>query len=140
MASQKKTREISCQLASSAGYSRRVRQCQSYAALIPCRNEARALPRLLEEVRRFLPAVLVVDDGSHDETGAIARQMGADCVRLWPGRGKGAALQAGFRRLEELGFSHALTLDGDGQHSPADIPRFLSCRENTGADLVVGDR
>jgi len=117
-----------------------VDQTNPCAALIPCRNEALALPRLLEEVRCFLPAVVVVDDGSRDATGRIARQMGAECVGLWPGQGKGAALQAGFQRLQELGFSHAVTLDGDGQHSPQDIPRFLSCRQNTGADLVVGSR
>jgi len=117
-----------------------VRQSNRCAALIPCRNEALALPGLLEEVRRFLSAVLVVDDGSEDATGEIAREMGAECVGLWPGQGKGAALQAGFQRLEELGFSHAVTLDGDGQHSPDDIPRFLTCGQNTGADLVVGIR
>ncbi|HUD45638.1 MAG TPA: glycosyltransferase family 2 protein [Candidatus Baltobacteraceae bacterium] len=117
-----------------------MRQSHSWAALIPCRDEAVALPGLLQEVRRFLPAVLVVDDGSRDATGAIAREMGVDCLALWPGQGKGAALQAGFRHLEVLGFSHAVTLDGDGQHSPDDIPRFLSCGRDTGADLVVGSR
>ena len=70
----------------------------------------------------------------------VARERGAECVGLWPGQGKGAALQAGFLRLEELGFTHALTLDGDGQHCPQDIPRFLSCVQNTAADLVVGSR
>jgi glycosyltransferase involved in cell wall biosynthesis len=92
-----------------------MRQSHSWAALIPCRDEAVALPGLLQEVRRFLPAVLVVDDGSRDATGAIAREMGVDCLALWPGQGKGAALQAGFRHLEVLGFSHAVTLDGDGR-------------------------
>jgi glycosyltransferase involved in cell wall biosynthesis len=117
-----------------------MRQFNPCAALIPCRNEAVALPGLLEEVRCFLSAVLVVDDGSRDGTGRVTREMGVQCVRLWPGQGKGAALQAGFRRLEEMGFRHAMTLDGDGQHSPEDIPRFLSCGLNTGADLVVGSR
>jgi polyprenyl-phospho-N-acetylgalactosaminyl synthase len=95
-----------------------MRQANRYAALIPCRNEAVALPRLLGEVRRFLPDVLVVDDGSRDGTREIAREMGAECIRLSPGQGKGAALQTGFRELESSGFSHAMTLDGDGQHSP----------------------
>jgi glycosyltransferase involved in cell wall biosynthesis len=108
--------------------------------LIPCRNEAVALPGLLEGVRSYLPDVLVVDDGSIDGTAGIARRYGAECIGLWPGQGKGAALQAGFRHLESLGFSHALTMDGDGQHCPRDIPGFFSCFEDTGADLVVGLR
>lgn len=99
-----------------------------------------ALPGLLEGVRCYLPDVLVVDDGSIDGTAGIARRNGAECIRLSPGQGKGAALQAGFRHLESLGFSHALTMDGDGQHCPQDIPGFISCFENTGADLVVGLR
>lgn len=109
------------------------KQC---AALIPCRNEEDALRALLPEVGRFFPTVVVVDDGSRDGTAATAREMGAECIRLSPGRGKGAALQAGFAHLEELGFRYALTMDGDGQHSPSDIPRFLECD----ADLVVGQR
>ncbi len=138
--SRKMAREILCRFALDRFYDVRVGQPISCAALIPCRNEALALPRLLEEVRRFLPEVLVVDDGSRDATGRIASELGAGCVELWPGQGKGAALQAGFQRLEELGYTHALTLDGDGQHSPADIPRFLSCGQETGADLVIGSR
>jgi glycosyltransferase involved in cell wall biosynthesis len=117
-----------------------VSQSHRYAALIPCRNEALALPGLLEEVRFFLPEILVVDDGSRDATRAIAREMGVECIGWRTGRGKGAALQAGFQWLEESGFSHAVALDGDGQHSPHDIPRLLDCGQRTGADLVVGRR
>jgi glycosyltransferase involved in cell wall biosynthesis len=110
------------------------------AAVIPCRNEALALPGLLEELRFFLSSVLVVDDGSRDGTATIARQKGAECIKLRPGQGKGAALQAGFLYLGELGFTHALTLDGDGQHCPGDIPNFLACHQDTEADLIVGRR
>jgi glycosyltransferase involved in cell wall biosynthesis len=117
-----------------------VTKAHSFAALIPCRNEAAALPSLLAGVRRFLPSVLVVDDGSDDGTAAIARAMGVECIGWKPGRGKGSALKAGFQHLMNSGFTHALTLDGDGQHSPQDIPRFLSCCERLAADLVVGRR
>jgi glycosyltransferase involved in cell wall biosynthesis len=133
-------RQIFYRIADDRFYNVWMRESIPCAALIPCRNEAVALPGLLQEVRRFLPNILVVDDGSRDATGTIARNMDVECFRLCPGQGKGAALQAGFQRLEELGFSHALTLDGDGQHSPEDIPRFLACGRVTEADLVVGSR
>jgi glycosyltransferase involved in cell wall biosynthesis len=106
------------------------------AALIPCRNEEDALRGLLPEVSKYFPTVVVIDDGSEDETAKVARENGAQCIRLAPGRGKGAALRVGFRHLDELGFRHALTMDGDGQHSPTDIPRFFDCD----ADLVIGER
>jgi glycosyltransferase involved in cell wall biosynthesis len=109
------------------------KQC---AVLIPCRNEEDALRGLLPEISNYFPTVVVVDDGSRDGTAKVAREMGAQCIRFSPGRGKGAALQAGFAHLEETGFRHALTMDGDGQHSPSDIPRFLDCD----ADLIIGER
>jgi len=121
-------------------YGSAVSKDHSFAALIPCRNEAAALPALIAEVRLYLPSILVVDDGSEDATAAIAREMGVQCIRWAKGRGKAAALKAGFQYLADSGFSHALTLDGDGQHSPRDIPRFLQRGESAGADLVVGRR
>jgi glycosyltransferase involved in cell wall biosynthesis len=100
----------------------------------------------------------VVDDGSSDGTGAEAEAAGARVLRLDPNRGKGAALKAGFRVALDgdgglegeagregaagpaEGRSAFLTLDGDGQHDPAEIPRLLEAWEGTGADLVVGTR
>ncbi len=73
---------------------------------------------------RHLP-VLVVDDGSEDETAAVARAAGGTVVRQSPNQGKGAALQAGFRHALGLGVDAVVTLDADGQHDPAEIPAFL---------------
>lgn len=84
--------------------------------------------------------VLVVDDGSRDGTAAAAKDAGAECLS-WPlGRGKGAALQAGLQWLWERGYTHAVTLDGDGQHASDDIPILMECAHRTEADLVVGQR
>jgi glycosyltransferase involved in cell wall biosynthesis len=109
-------------------------------AVIPCFNEATALGGLIEQVRCYLPRVIVVDDGSTDGTARLAAAAGAEVLRHARNRGKGAALTTGWRYALQCGFTWALCLDGDGQHAPADIPRLLDCAERTGAALVVGNR
>lgn len=109
-------------------------------AVIPCFNEAASIAGLVNAVRRYLPAVVVVDDGSTDQTCAEAQAAGAEVFRLQHNQGKGAALRAGLQYAQAQGFSWALTLDGDGQHSPEDIPAFFRRTETTGADLVIGNR
>ncbi|HKI70189.1 MAG TPA: glycosyltransferase family 2 protein, partial [Verrucomicrobiae bacterium] len=69
-----------------------------------------------------------------------AEQAGADVLRHPQSLGKGAALRAGWRRASELGFEWAMTLDGDGQHAPDDIPVFLQRAEQSNAELLVGNR
>src|SRR6185295_18845947 len=80
--------------------------------------------------------VLVVDDGSADDTAARADAAGATVLVPRPNQGKGAALRAGLRWALEHGFEAVVTLDADGQHDPAEIPTFLDARERTGADLI----
>ncbi|MGN6643969.1 MAG: glycosyltransferase family 2 protein [Verrucomicrobiota bacterium] len=108
--------------------------------IIPCLNECVAIGDLVHTVRRQLPAVLVVDDGSTDATGQIAKSAGAEVLRHSEPLGKGAALQAGCAWARKRGFKWALLMDGDGQHSPVDIGKFLECAETTSADLVIGNR
>jgi len=110
------------------------------ATLIPCHNESDAVFSLVKVVRQALPTVIVVDDGSTDGTAAQAEAAGARVIRFSRSRGKGAALMDGFALAKQFGFSWALTMDGDGQHSPADIPEFLRRASDTGAALVVGNR
>ncbi|MCU0772032.1 MAG: glycosyltransferase family 2 protein [Verrucomicrobia bacterium] len=108
--------------------------------MIPCLNEGKAIGRVVREVRNHLPSVLVVDDGSTDDTGARAHAAGAQVIRHATPQGKGAALRAGWTVARQQGFDWVLCLDGDGQHAAADIPAFLACAEQTGAAMVVGDR
>ena len=84
--------------------------------------------------------IIVVDDGSVDATAVRAAKAGAVVIRHDAMRGKGAALNAGWRRAAELGFAWALTMDGDGQHAPDDIPGFFLVAAQGDADLVVGNR
>ncbi len=110
------------------------------AVVIPCLNEAAAIETLIRRVREHLATVIVVDDGSTDATGQLAARAGAEVLRHAKPQGKGAALQSGLKRARERGFAWAMTLDGDGQHSPADIPAFLQHAGQTDAALVVGNR
>jgi glycosyltransferase involved in cell wall biosynthesis len=110
------------------------------AAVIPCFNEAADVDALVTALRRQLPLVVVVDDGSTDGTAALATDAGAEVVRHGRNLGKGAALRTGLSRVRERNVEWAVTLDGDGQHVPADLPGFLQCAERTGASLVVGNR
>lgn len=109
-------------------------------ALIPCQNEAGTIGPLVEAVRAHIRRVLVVDDGSRDATAQLAARAGADVLRLPRPAGKGAAVRAGLARSLAQGFTHALLLDGDGQHQPSDIPALLNRQLESGADLVVGNR
>jgi len=110
------------------------------AAVIPCLNEARAIAQVVQSVRRFVPTVFVIDDGSQDDTGALAKMAGAEVIRNAFPQGKGAALQTGWRLARECGFEWALAMDGDGQHAASDVPKFFEAAERTGAKLVIGNR
>lgn len=108
-------------------------------ALIPAYNETVHVAVVVAGARQHLP-VLVVDDGSTDETAARAESAGAEVLRQHPNQGKGAALRAGFRHALDAGYDFVVTLDGDGQHDPTEIPRFLKVYAETGADLIIGAR
>jgi glycosyltransferase involved in cell wall biosynthesis len=108
-------------------------------ALIPAWNEAARIGPIVEKTRAYLP-VLVVDDGSHDETAAVAEAAGAAVVRHPENRGKGVALTTGFRWALEHGYEAVLTLDADGQHDPADIPKFLTAYQAGNRDFIIGRR
>lgn len=110
------------------------------AAVIPCFNEAVSIAPLVKAVRRQLPFVLVVDDGSSDATAGLARNAGAVVVRHERNLGKGAALQTGLSHALKRGCEWAVTLDGDGQHAPEDLPALMRRAAETGARLVIGNR
>ena len=108
--------------------------------VIPCFNEEKTIASLAQGVRQHLSAVMVVDDGSQDNTAALASSTGANVVRHSRNLGKGAALKTGLATALRQGFEWAFTMDGDGQHKPDDIPAFIRSAEQTGATLLVGNR
>jgi glycosyltransferase involved in cell wall biosynthesis len=110
------------------------------AAVIPCVNENRTIGPLVQHVGAHVRTIYVVDDGSSDGSGESALRAGSQVLRHDATRGKGAALRTGWDLAREAGFTWALTLDGDGQHSAEDIPAFFECADRTSASLVVGNR
>ncbi|HTV42112.1 MAG TPA: glycosyltransferase family 2 protein [Candidatus Sulfotelmatobacter sp.] len=110
------------------------------AAVIPCFNESPTIDRLVRHLRRHLDMIVVVDDGSTDETAVKAKNAGAIVLNHDRNLGKGAALQTGLSYVHNLGSEWAVTLDGDGQHDPVDVAALLQCAEHTGARLVIGNR
>jgi glycosyltransferase involved in cell wall biosynthesis len=113
-------------------------------ALVPAHNEAARIGAVVAGARRHMP-VLVVDDGSTDDTAAIAEAAGARVIRQTPNQGKGAALRTGFVAALEEGARAVITLDGDGQHDPAEIPAFLGAYARraiagVASELIVGRR
>lgn len=108
-------------------------------AIIPAYNEGRHVAAVIQKTLKYLP-VLVIDDGSKDDTADQAEAAGAEVLRQVPNQGKGAALMNGFRRAVELGYDAVVMLDADGQHDPDDLPRFLHANKFEQADLVIGQR
>jgi glycosyltransferase involved in cell wall biosynthesis len=110
------------------------------AVVIPCFNEGRTVAPLVGKVRRDLPTIIVVDDGSTDQTGILASGAGAQVLKHPRNLGKGAALRTGLTAAAAQGFTWAISMDGDGQHRPEDIETLLQCAGQTGAALVAGNR
>jgi len=106
--------------------------------LIPARNEAATIGRVVTGCRQAGFAVLVIDDGSNDETARLAAQAGADvCARAGRNQGKTAALRQGLTQVPDS-IEWIFCLDGDGQHDPGDLERFWQARDSY--DLLVGNR
>lgn len=109
-------------------------------ALIPAFNEAKHIARVVHGTKEHVETVVVIDDGSADDTFQIAQAAGATCLAQPYNSGKSSALRVGFEYARANDFTHVLTLDGDGQHLPQDIPALLRVAEETKAHLIIGTR
>ena len=108
--------------------------------VIPAYNAERSVGDVVRACRATIDDVVVVDDGSIDRTAAEALAAGAHVISHAMNRGKGAALKTGFGYAMQHGYDAVLTLDADGQHLPGEIPKFLTARAETQADLIIGGR
>lgn len=116
----------------------------SGCVIIPTYNNERTLERVIREVLEYVPAehVIVVNDGSTDSTPEILNQF-KDVLTILvnePNRGKGYSLRKAFKFAQEKGYEHALTIDSDGQHYPADIPLLLEQSVLNPGAVIMGSR
>lgn len=115
---------------------------ESLLILIPCYNEEGAIAQVIRDVQRVVPGVpiLVADDASGDATAQVAQAAGAQVLPLPHHLGLGGCVQAGYKLAYELGFTYVIRVDGDGQHSAADIPRVFEALRTSGCQMVIGSR
>ena len=110
-------------------------------AVIPTYNNGGTIAAVVRETLSECRDVIVVNDGSTDNTSVELRSIeGITLVEYTTNRGKGYALREGFKRALEMGFSYAITLDGDGQHYPSDICHFLTANKKHPGALIIGSR
>ena len=110
--------------------------------LIPALNEEGRIGEVIEEIRQYAPdaPILVVNDGSSDQTGAISLTAGAVVITHSFNMGVGIALQTGYKYAVRKGYRYVIQLDGDGQHPPCHLRDFLQKLKETEADLIIGSR
>lgn len=109
-------------------------------ACIPAFNEERTIAKVILGARAFVDRIVVADDGSTDATGEIATALGAKVIRHSRNMGKGEAMRSLFTECRDLGADVMVTLDGDGQHEPAEIPILVDPLKRNQADIVIGAR
>jgi glycosyltransferase involved in cell wall biosynthesis len=110
------------------------------AIVIPAHNEAQNIGPLVKAVRALGYDCIVIDDGSADQTGTIAAEAQAIVLKTGGKSGKGNALKLGFDHVIKNGYEALIAMDGDGQHSPSDLACFVTCYQDTHADIVSGNR
>ncbi len=108
--------------------------------LIPAFNEEPNIGEVVKKAKIFGYEVIVIDDGSSDNTGEVSKAQGALIIKHERNLGKGRSLQDGFKYALMHGFEVVITMDGDGQHRPESIPNFIEKAKSSDAGLIIGNR
>jgi len=109
-------------------------------AVIPAYNEESQLEGVIKNVKKYIPDVIVVDDGSTDATISVAKDAGANVISHVENCGAGAATMTGIDAARAMGAEIIVTIDADDQHNPDDIPALLRPLENNHSDVVFANR
>ena len=113
---------------------------ENICTIIPAYNAESSIGQVIDCTKQYVTRVIVVNDGSTDGTGEVARGRGAELISIPSNRGKGYALRLGFASALRNGCRGVLTLDADGQHDPADIPKFLQAYKKNSDAILIGSR
>lgn len=108
-------------------------------AVIPAYNEEKTVSNIVRQTKKYVDKVFVIDDASHDRTAANAKAAGATVIRHTKNAGLGSAIRTGLKHALKSGADIVFTIDADGQHDPADIPKFIE-KVSKGYDFVLGER
>lgn len=111
-----------------------------YCVVIPAFDAAKTIGSLVRSVKRQGFEVIVIDDGSHDQTASLASAEGALVISHLKNEGKGRALRTGFEHVLRAAYDGVITMDSDGQHDPTEIPQLVRAGELQHAGIAVGDR
>ena len=109
-------------------------------AVVPCYNEEATIGSIVLKAKRHVDKVLVVDDGSTDDTAKIAKEAGATVISHKKNEGKSFGIKTGFKYALSNRYDYVVTIDGDGQHNPDEIPTVLGNIMNNGYDISIGFR
>ena len=110
-------------------------------AIIPAYNAGNRLEYVIDNLNKYVGSrIILVDDGSKDNTVAIARRKGAIVLSHRENKGKGEALKTGFKKSLTLNWEAVITIDADGQHNPQFIPFFINTLEQGNFDIIIGSR
>lgn len=113
---------------------------KAYCVIVPAFQEQERIAETISGILAFCGNVIVVDDGSGDQTAARAEAAGATVLRHDTNKGKGAALQTGLQYAGQKHFEYVITMDADGQHDPADLPAFMEACGRDRPAVLVGNR
>ncbi len=117
----------------------KVPNLKDVVVLIPAKNEVNTIGKIVSEIKELFPiTVVVIDDGSNDDTAIVALNAGAIVLPMSFSLGAWGAIQAGLRYAEQYGFKIAITMDADGQHKVDSIPNLLEKLEDKQFDVVIG--
>jgi glycosyltransferase involved in cell wall biosynthesis len=112
--------------------------------IVPCYNEEKNISKVVSELKKqsnkFKLDILIVDDGSKDDTWEISKQLNVNVVRLSFNVGIGAAIQTGFKFARQYGYDGCFQIDGDGQHPSAQLCNFIDFYETNKTNLIIGSR
>ena len=122
-------------------YQKKLLHDRGICVVIPTYNNAGTIDSVVNKALVECNDIIVVNDGSTDETSSILRNIPRiTLVEYDKNKGKGYALKKGFTQALQMGFSYAITIDGDGQHYPEDIPLFLQANQQNPGSLIIGNR